>query len=842
MNFSQYTTKTIDEVFNDLKTSENGLSENEAENRLKTYGPNEIKAKETGLFHIFLRQLKSPFFYLLLIAGLIAFFIGEKTNCLIILLFIIVNISLGFFQEAKAQKAVALLKKYIPSKTRILRDGQEKLIDKSHLVPGDIIFLEIGNIAPADLRITDTENLLVDESVLTGESAAVSKNKNPLKEETKEIFKAENIIFTGTSVVSGKVKGIVISTARNTVLGEITKLVSTIKKESVYEKDLMRFSKMVLKIIVSTIIIVFALNLLVRGTTNLFNFLIFSITLIVSIIPEALPVVVTICLSKGALNLAKKQVIIKRLSAIEDLGDIEILCTDKTGTLTEGKMELEEIFSPDKEKCLLYSLLSSSYAKEQIETSLSPFDFAALKKSPADIQRHLQNFKLLSEITFDSIRMMNSVLIEDKAGKKFLIAKGAPEIILKLSSLPSAENIKKIEEEIKEQGKQGKRVLALGFKELNKIEYTEDDENNLSFLGYITYSDPLKKTSKEAIRLAKILGVRIKVISGDAPEVAGHVAQKLDLISDPEQVILGETLEFLPELEFEKACEEFSVFARVSPMTKYKIVKKLQEKYEVGFLGEGINDTPALKVANFSIVVDSAADISKEVSDVILLKKDLKVIVDGIESGRNIFSNINKYIKCTVSSNFGNFYSIAAISLFIPYLPMLPIQILLVNLLSDFPLIAIASDRVDPEELKKPKMYQLKNFVPLITSLALVSTVFDFIFFGIFHKVDPSLLRTLWFIESILTEIMLIFSVRSAHFFAKARKPSWGLVLVSFMAIFITIGLPFTLIGQEFFSFVMPPLYSLMIVLGLIFCYLILSEIAKLIFFKRFWHNHEFKK
>lgn len=837
MNFSQYTNKGIKEVFEILKSLENGLSEKEVENRLKIYGLNEIKAKETSLFDIFFRQFRSSFVYLLLIASVIAFLIGERINGFLILFFIFINVSLGFFQEAKAKRTVLLLKKYLPSKARVLREGKEKIIEEKFLVPGDIVLLGAGDIIPADLRVLKTQNFLVDESILSGESVPVAKISQPFQKETKEIFEAKNILFTGTSVISGEVKGLIIGTGKDTVFGQISKLVSREIRESVYEKNLLKFSQIVLRIVVITIIFVFLANLIIKGTTNFFDYLIFSIALVVSIIPEALPLIVTFTFSQGALRLAKENVVVKRLSAIEDLGDIEILCTDKTGTLTENKLRLENIYSSDKEKCLLYGLLSSPYMKEEIESVLNPFDFALFEKASQKILQSLKKFKVISEIPFDPFKLRNSTLLEDEKGDLILIVKGAPETILKLSIRIEGDlEREKVKEEIEKEGETGKRTLAVAFKKIDKRDFSEKDEENLNFLGYFSFSDPLKKTAKEAIRLAKKLGVEIKILTGDSKEIAGYIAKEIGLIENPQKVILGEKLESLSEEDSENTCNNFSVFARVSPQTKYKIVKILQKKYEVGFLGEGVNDAPALKAANVAIAVKEAANVSREASDIILLKKNLKVIVKGILQGRNIFSNINKYIKCTLASNFGNFYSIAAISLFIPFLPMLPIQILLVNLLSDFPLIAVASDRVDVMELKKAKLYQLNRFIFLIFLLALTSTIFDFIFFGIFHKSQPSLLQTLWFIESILTEIVLIFSIRTFRFFGKAKIPSIPLIIISFLIFLITILLPFTNFGKDTFYFISPSLSSLLIVLVLVISYFITSEIVKLTYF-RYWHN-----
>ena len=837
MEFSECATKNIEEVFRELKTSENGLSEGEAANLLKTHGFNEIKAKEVRLIDIFLRQFKSPFFYLLFIAAIIALLIGELVDSLVVMLFIVVNVALGFFQEFRAEKAVALLKKYLPAKVRVLREGVEKIIEKKFLVLGDIVLLEPGNIVPADMRILKVQNFLIDESVLTGESVPVSKISQPLPKETTEVFEAKNIVFAGTSVVSGKGEGVTIGTGKETVFGEITKIISGITRESSYEKELIDFSKIIMKIVVSTIIVLFLINVFLRGTTNFFTFLFFCIALIVSILPEALPVVVTFTLSRGALKMAKEKVVVKRLSAVENLGDIEVLCIDKTGTITENKLSLENVNSSDKEKCLLFGLLSSAYTKEQIKSTFNPFDLALFKKASPEIHQNINSFEQIAELPFDNFRLRASVLLKDKGEKLFLIAKGAPESIFKISSKVYGDIDRiKIENEIKEEGKKGKRVLAVAFKTFDKSSYSETDEKDLIFLGYFSFTDPIKKTAKSAIDLSRKLGLKIKILSGDSKEVSGAVAKEIDLIDNPEKVILGADLDALSKEDFENICEEFSVFARVSPGTKLKIIQALQKKYGVGFLGEGINDAPALKTANVAIAVEGATDIAKEVSDVILLKKDLRVIVDGIKNGRDIFSNINKYIKCALASNFGNFYSIAVISLFITFLPMLPVQILLGNLLSDFPLIAVATDSIDAEELKRPKLYQLNKVLLLIILLAMVSTIFDFIFFGIFYKSQPAVIQTLWFIESILTEILLIFAIRTRHAFFKAKKPSSPLMMLALLDAVFIVSLPFSNFGHELFHFVSPPIFSLLIVLFLVGSYFILSEAVKLFYF-RHWKS-----
>lgn len=845
MKFTEYSTKNDAEIFGRLESRESGLKEDEVKFRLTKYGFNELKTSRVEAFDIFLRQFRSPFVYLLFIASALAFIAGEKIEGLTILFFVLLNVFLGLFQEFRAEKAVLFLKKYFPEKVRAVRDGGEKILEKRLLAPGDIVLLEAGNIVPADLRLLKTENFLLDESVLTGESVSVPKTANPLSKEAKEIFEASNIAFGGTSVVSGKALGIVFATAKGTALGEIAKLAGGIKRESVYERELIGFSKIILKIVLTTIIFIFIANLLVKGKENLFDFSIFSLALLVSVLPEALPTVVTFAFSQGALRLAKKKVVVKRLSAVNDLGDIEILCADKTGTLTENQLELENIFSYDQEKCLQFGLLASSYLKEKIESSLNPFDHALFQKASDGIKFSLKDYRQIWEIPFDPLRLRNSVVFENKAGERFLVVRGAPEAILKISADFEKQNREELKKEIEKEGRRGRRTLALAFKSFEKDRFSEKDETGLTFLGYFSFRDPLKKTAKEAVSLASKLGVQIKIVTGDSKEVAGQVGKEIGLIDNAEKVILGEALDLMPQDDFSGACDRFSVFARISPATKYKIINSLSKKYEVGFLGEGINDAPALKAAHLAIAVDSAADISREAADIILLKKDLKVLIEGIRNGRNIFSNINKYIKTTISSNFGNFYSIALISLFLPFLPMLPTQILLVNLLSDFPLIAVVSDRVDIDELKKPKLYRLNKFIPLIFLLAFVSSFFDFAFFGIFHKADPAQLQTLWFMISILTEIVLIFSVRSHRFFLKARGPSFILMFMALTTVLITIFLPFPPLSQETFRFAPPSFSSILIVIFLAFNYFSVSEVVKLIYFhykKNLFANHKNQK
>ena len=847
MSFSQYTSKDVDEVLGLLKSSKNGLSKKEASLALEKFGPNEIKVKNINGFDILIRQLKSPFFYLLFIAAIISLATGQAIDTITIVVFTVVNVFVGFFQEYKAEKAIFLLRKYVPQKVKVLRKSDDKsklpreeIIDKIFLVPGDIVVLQAGDFAPADLRTINVNNFLVDESVLTGESVPVSKISEKLRQndgsEDVSIFIAKNIIFSGTLVISGKVTTVVVSTGKDTVFGGIVKTVSGIKRESAYEKSILYFSKLILKIVTVTIFLVFLANVVLKGIDSILELLLFSVALIVSILPEALPAVVSFALSQGSLKLAKQNVVVKRLSAIEDLGNIEVLASDKTGTLTENKMSLTKIISSDKNKSFLYGILGSGSFSFN-EKILNPFDYAIFQRAPDEIIRKAKKFKIISELPFDSYRMRSSFLIDGAGKERILIVKGAPETVLNNCNNLGGKNKKQeIIEDTQREGNEGKRVLVLAFKKVKKTKdnIKIEDEKGLTFLGYFIFDDPLKSTVKESIELAKKMGVQIKIITGDSKEVSGYVARKAGLSHDQHDIVSGRELEKMTKEDFDYTCQEKLVFARISPDVKHRIIKSLQKKYEVGFLGEGVNDAPALKTADVGIAVSGASDIARESSDVVLLQKDLRVIINGIKEGRTIFANINKYIKCALAGNIGNFYSIAVISLFINFLPMLPIQILLGNLLSDFPLIAVATDSVDVEELKKPKNYQLHNVLSLIISLALVSTVFDFIFFSIFHNQSPANIQTLWFVESILTEIALIFVIRTSGLFYKAKKPAFWLLWLSVVGAGLVIGLPFMPIGKDWFHFVSPPVVPLLIVFILVIIYFVISEIVKLVYFHYF--------
>jgi Mg2+-importing ATPase len=840
MDLFQYTIKNTDEILKEYGVDPNkGLTSAGVKQRLEKYGFNEITIKAVHWRQILLRQFKSPFIYLLIGAAILAFALREIIDAIMILLFLFVNAALGFYQEFRSEHTLRLLKKYTASYVKVMRNGKEIACAAEEIVPGDIIVLETGDKIPADVRFLDVYNTTVDESILTGESAPVNKTNDILTDIAKDYYQALNLGFSGTIIVSGKAKAAVLATGKSAVLGRITRLEVETRRVSSFEKGIARFSSFILKLVLATLVLIFLAHIFFKQGVDFITLTIFSVALAVSVIPEALPVVTTFSLSRGALRLAKKKVVVKRLSAIEDLGGIEILCVDKTGTLTENSLTVAEIYPDSSPDTLIYANLSASSLEKN---KLEPFDIALWECLPKEHYKRVSQYKRIMDMPFDPGRRRNLILVA-KENKLELIARGAPEEILKLTSNISAAEKKSVSQWISRQGAQGRRVLAVAKKEITrdaselKNINLKEEETGLTFLGVIAFLDPVKPSAFEAVKQAEELGVKIIIITGDSKETAGAVARQIGLVASPEDVINAEELEAMRLPEQLMAVEKYKVFARVSPEQKYNIIRLLQEKYEVGFLGEGINDAPALKIAGVSLVVQSASDIARDAADIVLLQKNLKVILDGIKEGREVFTNTTKYIKATLASNFGNFYAVAIASLLIDYLPMLPVQILLLNLLSDFPMIAISTDTVDKKEISSPKKYNAKDIILVAIILGIVSTVFDFIFFGIFYRISPQVLQTNWFMGSIFTELLLLFSIRSRGFFLRAQRPSAAVIWLTALAFIATAIIPFTAVGQELFKFIRPTIHHLLIIISIAAAYLFCNEIVKLLYYKSFNRN-----
>ncbi|MBI4092732.1 MAG: HAD-IC family P-type ATPase [Candidatus Kerfeldbacteria bacterium] len=829
------------DVFTLLKSSPDGLAPAEANQRLLRDGLNAPPERERRWFSLLLRQYATPLVLLLVAAAVISFLVGDRTDGLTIVGILIVNGLLGFIQEFKSARSLRELKRYLKNETTVRR-RQVKTVNRTDLVVGDVVLLKIGDAVPADLRLTNDRELRFDESTLTGESQEVAKSSTPLAEPTSAIHQCTNLAFAGTVVLRGEGEGIVIATGARTVMGSIAKLVASTKHVSTFEQNLRQFSSFLIKIVAISLGVVFLTNLLTKGTTiNLTEQLLFALALAVSVIPEALPAVTTITLSRGAIQLAKKHVVVKRLSAIEDLGHIDVLCTDKTGTLTENRLAVTRLITAARRPLIEAALQAiPNSIRAGAKSSGDPFDLALLEYAQHQGEK-IPRGDVVAELPFDPERRRSGSLVRQHRSHRFIV-RGAPESVLPLCQRDAEDHPIAIETLIRraqELGRVGERVIALASRDVSPPYPTDLSqlERNLVFLGFVSFVDPIKPTSRRALLDAEKLGVTIKIVTGDSPGVAGAVARKLGLIRAETEVISGEQLDRLSDPEYDHAARTYRVFARMAPSQKYRLIRTLQASSSVGFLGEGINDTPSLKLATVAIVVNSAADAARETADIVLLDKSLQVIVDGIHQGRMIFANVLKYIKYTLVGNFGNFFAIAGISLITNFLPMLPVQILLTNILTDFPLVAVAGDRVDPKEVRRPQHFRLRELGFLTLTLGLVSSLFDFIFFGVFHSYSPATIQTLWFTGSILSELILIYSIRTNLGFEKTRGASPTLIWLTLAAGLAAVALPFSQFGQTAFHFISPSANSLFIVAAIVLTYFVATEMVKQLYYRNYRHH-----
>lgn len=834
-NFSYYTARTADDLVRELGSDiSQGLHQEEVSKRKKIYGINTIHAQEVSHFTRFFRQFTSPFIYLLFGASLVSFFFKNHVEALVIMAIILLNGLIGFYQEYKANKALQFLKKYLISYIRVIRSGQEIKLLKEELVPGDIVVLYPGDIVPADVRIISEQNLLIDESIVTGESVPVKKQAEPLTKSTKEMFKAASIGFAGTTVTQGKALGLVFATGSNSSLGTITKLTVETTRVSSFSKIIAKFSKFTLYLMTISLIVIFILNLIIkRGHVNIIDLLLFSAALAVSVVPEALPIITTFALSQGAVRLAQHKTVVKRLSAIEDLGNIEILCTDKTGTLTENILVVRDILGDHERLPLIYAAAATNFSSKNVAT-LKGFDRAYFIALTPEEKKDITAYKRIAEFPFDPLRKSNAAVVE-KNGEHELIVTGAVEHIIERCSSMSQETKKRLQEWTQEKGYEGYRVLAVARKKVtmptdNNMEQLEEG-NELEYLGALSFEDPLKKTAVQAIQKAERYGIQCKILSGDAPEVCAAIAVKVGLIKDRNQVITGQELAEQSIDQQHESVKKYQVFARISPEQKFLIIKLLQEKKEVGYIGDGINDAPALKQASVALAVHDAADVAREAADIILLEKSLLVIINGIIEGRKVFANTTKYLRATLSSNFGNFYAVAFTSFFTQGLPLLPTQLLLINIICDFPLLALATDNVGTDQLDRAGQYNVRGITLLATFLGLISTISDFSFVALFAPISMPVLRTGWFVGCVLTEAVFLLSIRTKKFFFRGSRPSLLLVLGIIGACVVAMTLPYTKIGQQIFSFT--PLeykYQLWIVLVTILFFIVM-DVVKVLFY-----------
>lgn len=837
MDFSFYVTQTINQVLSSFGiTADIGLTDQQVRDAQKRYGLNIFSHQEVTWWHVLVRQLASPFFYLLAGAAVLSLGLGEILSGSMIILFTFITVGLGFYQEYHAENTIKMLKNLIKPKALVRRNSKELEVFTQDLVPGDIVIFEPGDIIPADVRFIQAQDLTVDESVLTGESVPIVKQAAQV-DDSQDLLRSNNLGLCGTVVQTGKALGIVIATANSTMFGSIARVAVQTQRESIFAHEIKRFGTFMLFMIVTTLGFVLGLHFLMRGSTvHPIDLILFIVALAVTIIPEALPVVISFCLARGALQMARNNVVVRRLSAIEDLGGVEVLCTDKTGTLTENKLAVIDVFG-EQDKVLTYAVLANSV--------ISTADNAVHYSFDAAVVQAVKTKKIIiPEITRDQYLPYDQALwcvhaLVPQNGAYVLVIRGAFEKIIDRCSNVTSGSKDSAAAWARDQGNQGRRILAVAVQHYTSSPSLQEMTlaHDCTLVGLIAFIDPIKETAVQAINKAKNLGITIKVITGDAAEVAGAVAQQIGLIKDAHQVITGAAFERMNDLEQAQAINDYAVFARIAPMQKLLIVKKLQETQNVGFLGEGVNDAPALKLAHVALVVENGADIAKDAADIILLKKSLHVIVDGVQEGRKVFLNTVKYLNVTLASNFSNFYTIALVSLIIDFLPMLPLQILLVNLLSDFPLIAISSDRVDEHDLRRPQNFKFRQIVTKATFFGVICSIFDLIFFSMFSKQSPALLQTTWFMFSILTELTFFYLVRSRKFFLTAQAPSPHIMVLTFFAFGATLMLPLTHFGQNIFKFMQPTLSDYGKIFSILVIFLVAIECVKYFYYR--WIEHQ---
>src|SRR5579872_56499 len=829
-----YANSSIEDVLKKLETSSKGLSQPQANKRLTENGRNELQNSTITWIDVLKNQLKNPFLLIFIVIAIIYVFTKEYTESVILLIIMFVNTIIGFYQEYHSNRAMELLKSYLQSNIVVHRNGKDEVIQTNQLVPGDIIKLSAGDIVPADCRLIATENCTIDESMLTGESMPVKKMHELSDKKITAVHDAYTLAYAGTVMLDGDATAVVYATGRQTQMGSIATLATHAIVKSNLTKGTMQLAEIVLGLVVLSLALVLVADIFFKPGQLLFiNFLLFAGALAITAVPSALPIVITFCLTKGAMTLQKHKMIVKRLSAIEDLGGIEVFCCDKTGTLTENRLSVNDVYSNDKEDILFFAALARPILEQAKKNVLSGFDHAVMDALDDEHKKALHDYSIVEELPFTYERYRTITFVE-KNKQYALITKGPIEYILPLCSKLPQQETAALTAWVQEHEAQGNRVLALAIKNIDKLFKSEDIEKydkEYETIGLLSFADPLKDTAAEAVKKAEALGVGIKVLSGDSADVCFAIAHQLGLEDKRENVVLGADFGQASEQQKKSLAYDKTIFARVTPQQKYEIITYLQEKYSVGYLGDGINNAPALKSAQVGMVVNTAAGVAREAAEIIMLQKSLLNVLLGIEEGRKIIINTLKYIKITISCNIALFYALIFSSLLIDYLPMLPLQLLFLDLISDFPLISISTDAVSKHELQKPLHYSMKEIWFITFLFGFVRLPFDFLVFMIF-KSQPALLQTSWFVASALFQFVLIFSLRTKILFCRKPYPSLTLVGLCCIAVAIVLILPFTGLGHLIFSFVRPSLHDISVLLSIVAAYFVTTEIVKLLYYR----------
>jgi P-type Mg2+ transporter len=855
-NGSQYSVQLLekaradtDTVLKELGTQLDGLSDSEAAARLNQYGSNEIAREkhQSGLMRLLI-NIKNPLVLLLLALAGLSYLTGDLRATVVILVMVVLGVVLRFFQEMRADNAAEKLQAMVSNTATLVRGGKEAEVSLKLLVPGDIIRLAAGDMVPADVRMLSAKDLFLNQAALTGEALPVEKKADMAPADVENPLDLPNLCFLGSNVESGSATAVVIHTGDRTYFGSLAASIIGQRQLTSFDKGINKFTWMMIGFIAVMVPAVFLINGLLKH--DWLEAFMFAMAVAVGLTPEMLPMIVTVNLSKGALAMSRKKVIVKRLNSIQNFGAMDVLCTDKTGTLTQGKIILEkhlDVYGEPSEKVLHFGYLNSFH-----HTGLKNLmDQAILDHE--ELKEHLkadEKYRKIDEIPFDFVRRRMSVVVEDETGLNTLICKGAVDEVMSLCTrvevkgelvevLP--EHDAKRRQLADDLNAQGFRVVALAYKQMpgasDEPVYAVKDESDLILLGFMAFLDPPKDTAVEALKRLHSLNVDVKVLTGDNEIITTYICKQVGM--PVENLLLGSRIETMSEAELAVAASATSVFARLVPAHKERIIRALQSTgHVVGFMGDGINDAPALKAADVGISVDSAVDIAKESSDIILLENSLLVLEQGVLEGRRVFGNIVKYIKMAASSNFGNMFSVVGASAFLPFLPMLPIQVLTNNLLYDFSQTTIPTDQVDDEWLTKPRQWTIDKTLRFILFIGPISSIFDYAtFFLMLYVFDcwsnPSLFHTGWFVESLFTQTLIIHVIRTNKIPFIQSRASWQLILTSVIIVAIGAWLTVSPLADALGFVPLPPMYWLYLAIMLL-GYALLTQVVKTWFIRRF--------
>lgn len=848
-DYNEISKLTTEEILTKYHTKEEGLTNKEAQKRLNSNGKNiVIKEVNRSIFYFIFNSLKEEFIIILLVLAVINFSLGDKLGSLVIVLIAIISMLIRVLEDYSAYKFNKKLRSKIVSTTKVIRDNKELEIKVENVVVGDIISLNAGSIIPADCIVVNSKDLFVNESVFTGESIPVEK-KETNKKEYDNLFDIKNVLYMSSSVISGTAKAIVVKTGFDTYLGKIGKEINTKKNITAFDKGMKDITNMLIKFMVVICLIILLVDGIIRS--NFTEAILFAFSVAVGITPSMLPMIVNVNLTKGTKALAKKKVLVKHIESIQNLGAIDTLCTDKTGTLTENKIVLQkyiDVLGNEDNSILEYAYINSYYSsgmKNIVDRAIMIYG------SKHNLDNILPKYEKIDEIPFDYNRKVMSIIVRNKNTYR-MITKGAMEEVLKRCTKVKVkgkeedltkELIDIVTNKAKEMATSGMQVLALAAKKTEKgvLSFDENSEKEMTFIGFVAFLDSPKKDVKKVINKLRKYGVKTKILTGDNPYSTTMVASLAGINSD--EILTGAEIDKLSDKALSIKVEEIDVFARLNPIQKERVVRILKSNgHVVGYMGDGINDAPSLRQSDVGLSVNTATDIAKETSDMILLEKSLDVICDGIIEGRKVYGNIIKYMKMALSADFGDVFSIMIASIFLPFLPLLPIQMLFQDFIYDFSQIGIPYDNVDEEFITFPKKWNTKGIAKFMIVMGITSSIIDVLAFLTFwhllgyNSIDKeSYFQTAWFITSLITELMIIYNVRTSKDIFNSR-PSKVLLSLTLLSSILTIVTPLLLHNVLSFHFEILSIKFYLYLLSLVILYVLIVSIVKRIYIKK---NHE---